>query len=148
MYTHTRFTVMGVLGVDPELSQTGGGTDRVRLSVSNDKGRESKWIKLTAFGKAAQNAAAYGRKGAKVFVEGHLEPRLVKLEGGVSERVVDLFVALTSPQGEPGEAGRISRERPSDAAPEPSGASQMAFRPHLGQCPQEPHAAHQTKSAP
>ena len=82
MYTHTRFTVMGVLGVDPELSQTGGGTDKVRLSVSNDRGRESKWIKLTAFGKAAQNAAAYGRKGAKVFVEGHLEPRLVKLECG------------------------------------------------------------------
>jgi hypothetical protein len=54
VYAHTRFTVMGVLGVDPELSQTGGGTDRVRLSVSSDKGRESKWIKLTAFGKVAQ----------------------------------------------------------------------------------------------
>ena len=74
--------ILGNLGADPDSRSTPGGTTVCNLSVAtteNWRNRETgeqqqhtEWHRVVMFGKLAEIAAEYLRKGSKVYLEGRL----------------------------------------------------------------------------
>jgi single-strand DNA-binding protein len=73
--------LMGNLTRDPELKYTGQGTAVCDLSMAinytrgkgDQKTEEVSYIDVTAFGKNAENAGEYLKKGRQVVIEGRLQ---------------------------------------------------------------------------
>jgi len=66
--------IVGHLGRDFELQYSEGGTAFARGSVAaSNRGGETVWFDLTAFGKTAEVCSQYGSKGRLVAVEGEPE---------------------------------------------------------------------------
>lgn len=72
--------LMGRMVADPELRHTNNGTSVTSFTIANDRDfvrqgedRESDFIDITAWGKTAEFACNYFRKGMLVAVEGRLE---------------------------------------------------------------------------
>ena len=72
------------LGQDPELRYTQGGAGVTTLNVatnenwvdkSGQKQERTEWHRVVVWGKQAENAAQYLKKGRQVFVEGRLQTR-------------------------------------------------------------------------
>jgi single-strand DNA-binding protein len=74
--------LVGNLGADPETSYTAGGTaiTKIRIATSEswkdkqsgDKQERTEWHRVTFFGRLAEIAGEYLRKGRQVYVEGSL----------------------------------------------------------------------------
>ena len=77
--------LIGALGNDPEVRTTQGGTVIASLSVAtNDSVKDkasgewqdrTEWHKVVLFGKAAEVARDYLKKGSQVYIEGRLQTR-------------------------------------------------------------------------
>jgi single-strand DNA-binding protein len=76
--------LIGNLGQDPEVRHTNSGQPVANLRVATSrraKDREGNWTDQTdwhsvvCFGRTAENAGQYLRKGSKVFVEGRIQTR-------------------------------------------------------------------------
>lgn len=76
--------MMGNLGADPEMRTTGGGQSvcNFRIACSEKfKDRDgqmqerTEWVSIVAWGRQAEIAAEYLRKGSPVHVEGRLQTR-------------------------------------------------------------------------
>ena len=77
--------LIGNLGADPETryTQSGGGVANLRLATSEnwkDKNtgemqERTEWHRVVLFGKLAEIAGEYLRKGSKIYVEGRLQTR-------------------------------------------------------------------------
>jgi single-strand DNA-binding protein len=71
-----KLIAIGRLGKDPEEFSTRGETIGARFSLATDTGygerKSTTWFSSTAFGKKAEFAMKYLRKGDKVYVEGAL----------------------------------------------------------------------------
>jgi single-strand DNA-binding protein len=74
-------TLIGNLGSDPDVRTTQGGTVVCRLSIATNEQIKNKageweshteWHRVTVFGKQAENAGKFLRKGARAHVFGHL----------------------------------------------------------------------------
>lgn len=85
--------IIGNLGQDPELKHTSGGTAVCTLNVATTDRRKNKdgdyeeqteWHKCIVWGKTAENAAKYLKKGSKVFCEGRLQTRKWENKDGVT----------------------------------------------------------------
>ena len=74
--------LIGNLGRDPETRYTQGGTPVSNLSVATTEGRKdsqsgewqdhTEWHRVVCFGRQAEVASEYLRKGSKVYIEGSL----------------------------------------------------------------------------
>lgn len=83
--------IIGNLGRDPEVRATQGGTAVCNFSVAtserwNDKAtgekkEQTEWHKVTCFGRLAEIAGEYLRKGSKVYIEGSLRTRQYEKDG-------------------------------------------------------------------
>lgn len=83
--------VCGHLGQDPEKSEA-NGTTVVKLSVATtelvkDGEKKTEWHKVTVWGKAAESAAKYLKKGSKVLVEGRLRTTSWEQDLGDGQKV-------------------------------------------------------------
>ena len=77
--------ILGNLGSDPEQRRTQNGALVVNLSVatnevwtdrdSNEKREETEWHRVVLFGRTAEVAAEYLKKGSKVYIEGKIQTR-------------------------------------------------------------------------
>ena len=76
-----KVTLLGNLGKDPEVKYTPGGMAVAKFSLATGERRKDKdgnwqdhteWHNLVAFGKTAEVAAEYLKKGKQVFIEGQL----------------------------------------------------------------------------
>lgn len=77
--------IVGTLGKDPELRYTGGGTAVASLSVATSeswtdkatgqKQEETQWHRITIYGKLAEIAGQYLKKGSKAFFSGTINYR-------------------------------------------------------------------------
>jgi len=82
--TVNKVIILGRLGKDPEIRQA-GSTQIASLSVAtneigkkNDSGNRetvTEWHRCTLFGKLAENAGKFLKKGSSVYLEGRLETR-------------------------------------------------------------------------
>ena len=75
--------LIGNLGADPELRQTGSGTSVCELRIatneswfdkaSNERKERVEWHKVTVWGASGENCGKYLRKGSKCYVEGRIQ---------------------------------------------------------------------------
>lgn len=86
--------ILGNVGRDPEVRQTGSGGTVANISVActekyKDKQGESKevteWVNVVFFGKLAEIAEKYIKKGGTVFVEGKLKTEKYADANGVEK---------------------------------------------------------------
>jgi len=100
--------LIGNLGKDPEIKQINGDRALAKMSLatsetyrkaSGEKVTDTQWHNLTAWGKTAEFAEKYLKKGNRVAVEGKIINRSYEDKNGVkryvSEIVVNEFMMLT-----------------------------------------------------
>ena len=88
---YNKIQIIGNLGADPEVKQTGAGTNYAILSVATNrvvKGeKETEWHKCVVLDdKIADILAKYTKKGSRVLLEGRLTYRKWQTESG-EERI-------------------------------------------------------------
>src|SRR5580704_12691989 len=76
-----RVILVGRLGKDPETRYTGGGqavchfslaTDESFKSKSGERQKRTEWHRITVWGKQAEIAQQYLKKGAQIYLEGSI----------------------------------------------------------------------------
>ena len=142
--------LVGNLGADPEVRYTASGTAITSLSVatseswtdkqSGEKQERTEWHRVKLFGRLAEIAGEYLKKGRPVYVEGRLKTRKWTDKDGVekytTEIVADQMQLLGSREGmgggdEGGGGGGYGRERPA-ARPASPAASKPAAKSGTG----------------
>lgn len=94
-----RVTLVGNVGSDPDVRETGNGTRVAHLSLATDRRfrrngeleRRTDWHRLTFWGKSADTIERYVRRGSKLYVEGRIEYGTYEREG-VEIPSVDIIV--------------------------------------------------------
>lgn len=93
--------LIGNLGRDPEVRSTQSGTKVGTLSVAtsekvkNGQGEwvdHTEWHRCTVFGKTAENAARFIKKGSKVYIEGRLRTNKWKDKEGNDRYTTEILV--------------------------------------------------------
>jgi len=94
--------LVGNLGADPELRQTGGGQSvcSMRLATTevwNDRDgtrqERTEWHRITVWGKQAESCARFLAKGRQVYVEGRLQSSTYTDKEGVERRGWDVVTS-------------------------------------------------------
>jgi single-strand DNA-binding protein len=138
MSFHTIIFV-GNLGRDPEMRYTPGGQAVTNFSVAvndgytNNQGEKidrTIWIRVSTWGKNAENCSQYLKKGSKVLVEGRLVPdsstggprTWTRQDGSVSAsfEVSAMTVRFLSSRGETGGGAGLPGEE-TEPTPEDNG---------------------------
>ena len=118
--------IVGNLGADPEVRYTGGGTAVCSLSVatseqwtdkqSGERQERTEWHRVKLFGKLAEIAGEYLKKGRQVYIEGSLRTDKYTDKNGVEKYSTDIVASdmqmLGGMGGEGGGGGGGFRERP------------------------------------
>jgi single-strand DNA-binding protein len=75
--------ILGTLGTDPEVRQTANGSTVANMSVATNESWKDKqtgeaqerteWHRIVVFGKLAEVASQYLRKGSKAYFEGRIQ---------------------------------------------------------------------------
>lgn len=100
-----KVTILGRIGQDPEVRYTQGGDPIVTLSVATDdsytkngqKVQQTDWHRVVVFGRMAEVAANYAKKGDPIYVEGKQKTR--KWQNKEGQDVYTTEVQVT-PRGE------------------------------------------------
>lgn len=96
--------ILGNLGNDPEVKYTQSGSAIANLTVAtseswNDKATGEKkeateWHRVVLFGKLAEVAGEYLRKGSQVYIEGQLRTRKWTDNAGVEKYTTEIVVGM------------------------------------------------------
>lgn len=99
-----RVTILGNIGNDPEVKYTASGSAIANLTVAtseswNDKATGEKkeiteWHRVVLFGKLAEVAGEYLRKGSQVYIEGQLRTRKWTDNAGVEKYTTEIVVGM------------------------------------------------------
>jgi single-strand DNA-binding protein len=82
--TVNKVILVGNLGRDPEVRTTQGGMTVASLNIATTERRKDKdgnwgdhteWHKVSLFGRTADNAAKFLKKGRQVYIEGRIQTR-------------------------------------------------------------------------
>ena len=93
--------LIGNLGQDPEMRYTSDDTPIANLSLAtsetwkNAQGQQqekTEWHKVSIFGKTAEIAGEYLRKGSQVYIEGKLETRKWQNQNGQDQYTTSVVV--------------------------------------------------------
>lgn len=116
--------LLGNLGRDPETRYTADGaavtnfsmaTTRKWKDASGQLKEETEWSRCCAFGRLAEVAGEYLKKGAKVHVEGRLRTREWEKDGVkhyTTEIVIEQLTMLDSRRDSDSSAPRAQAQRP------------------------------------
>lgn len=145
--------LVGNLGADPEVKYTAGGTAIGTLSIATSESWKDKqtgeqqerteWHRVKLFGRLAEIAGEYLKKGRQVYIEGSLRTDKYTDKEGVQRYSTDIIgneMQMLGGGGEGGEGGRGGggggggfsprAERPERGAPRgPQSAPQRQERP-------------------
>lgn len=117
--------IIGTLGRDPEVKYTAGGSTLVNMSIATNetwKDRQTgqqqertEWHRIVIFGKLADVAAQYLRKGAQVYIEGRLSTRKWQGRDGQDRYTTEIIAQEMEMLG-----GRASErsDQPAPASPQ------------------------------
>ncbi|MGL4768536.1 MAG: single-stranded DNA-binding protein [Formosimonas sp.] len=132
MASVNKVTILGNLGRDPEVRYTPSNMAIATVSIATtykakDREPETEWHRVVFFGRQAEVAGEYLKKGSSVYVEGRLRTQKWTDKNGVerytTEIVADQMQMLggkSSGGGEPYDmppAGESRSSAPSSAAP-------------------------------
>jgi single-strand DNA-binding protein len=143
MASVNKVILIGNLGRDPETRYMpdGGAVTNVSIATtetwkdkSGEKQEKTEWHRVAFFGKLAEIAGEYLKKGSQVYVEGRLQTRKWQDKDGqdkyTTEIVADRMQMLGSRQGMGGaeREGGGEREGGSRPAQKPAGAKPSASK--------------------
>lgn len=140
--------LIGTCGQDPEVRYTGNGGAVANISIatsetwkdsSGAKQEKTEWHKVVFFGKIAEIAGDYVRKGSSIYIEGKLQTREWEKDGikrYTTEVVVDQRGTLQLLGGKQSEQGA---SRPSQA---PHNSNNQNSRPQQNQAPAQNSGNH------
>lgn len=107
-----RVTILGNLGNDPEVKYTNSGSAIANLTVATseewkDKATgesksQTEWHRVVLFGKLAEVAGEYLRKGSQVYIEGQLRTRKWTDNAGVEKYTTEVVVGMNGVMQMPG----------------------------------------------
>lgn len=146
MASVNKVIIVGNLGADPETRYLPSGdavtsirvatTDRYKDKQSGEMREATEWHSISFFGKLAEIAGQYLKKGSQVYVEGSLRTRKYTDKAGVEKYATDIradtMQMLGSRQGMGGEGGGGGGggySRPAAPAQRPAAAPAAAARP-------------------
>lgn len=119
--------LIGNLGNDPEVKYTQGGMCICSVSLATSSSRKDKdgntqerteWHRVKFFGKLAEVAAEYLRKGSQIYVEGKIQYEKWTGDDGVEKYFTDILAdQMTMLGGKPSEGGGSKPEPAHRQAP-------------------------------
>ena len=125
---------IGNLGADPESRFTPSGdavcniriacTESWRDKATGERKEATEWVRIAFYGKLAEIAGQYLRKGSQVYIEGSLRTRKWQDKDGKDQYTTEIRA---------NEMKMLGRKDDTDAAP----ARQQAPRPQSQQAPQQ-----------
>lgn len=129
MSSVNKVIILGNLGQDPESRNTNSGSAVTNISVatseqwkdknSGEKKEKTTWHKVVFFGRLAEVAAQYLRKGSKVYVEGSIDVQKWQDQSG-SDRYTTQIVAREMKMLGGKDNGGQQQSRPQQSAPPPA----------------------------
>jgi single-strand DNA-binding protein len=142
MASVNKVIIVGNIGRDPETRVLPSGdaltnisvatSDRYKDKATGEMKETTEWHRITFFGKLAEIAGQYLKKGSQVYVEGKLRTRKYTDQAGVekysTEIVADSMQMLGGKMGETGggsSAPSYSKERPEISNTASSSLGQM-----------------------
>lgn len=148
--------LIGNLGNDPETRYTPNGNAVTNLNIATDESYKDRqtgqmvprteWHRIVMFGKVAEVAGQYLRKGSKVYIEGRLQTRKWQDQSGqdryTTEIVVDINGQMQMLDSRGGEGGGMGAgQGPSDggqqrAPSQPQGGGYSQDQSSGGYAPQ------------
>lgn len=125
--------IVGRLGQDPELKQTGSGQAVCTLNVATSENwtdrdgqrqERTEWHRIVIWGKQAENAAKYLAKGRQVYLEGRLQTRSWETPEGQKRYTTEIVASTVQFLGGGASEGRSNTTSSNDNysqdfAPEP-----------------------------
>ena len=134
-----KIMLIGNLGKDPEVKMTPGGQQVARFSVATtenwknaqgEKQSKTEWHNIVVWGKQAEIAEKYLRKGKQVYIEGRIQYREYTDQAGVKKNFCEIrcdnFAMLGRMEEGDRQGGYTSKSGASSGARdfdhEPSGA--------------------------
>ena len=140
--------LVGTVGKDPEVRYSQAGSANVTLSLATneswkdkngEKQERTEWHRLKFFGKLAEIAGEYVKKGQQLYVEGSLRTDKYTDKQGMERYTTDIIVSelqlLGGREGRgepPSEGNSAPRRAPVAAAPAPASRQAPAPRPASG----------------
>ena len=119
--------LVGNLGADPEVRYTTSGTAIATLSVatseswtdkqSGEKQERTEWHRVKMFGRLAEIAGEYLKKGRQVYIEGALRTEKYTDKAGVEKYSTDIIASEMQMLG--GDSGQSSERQPKPMRQEP-----------------------------
>jgi len=110
--------IIGSLGRDPETRFNPSGDSVTRLSVATSwkgKGEEqTEWHRIVMFGKLAEIADKYLRKGSQVYIEGRLQTSKYTSKDGIERYSTDIIASQMQMLGGKGETSTRPAQQKQD----------------------------------
>ncbi|OOZ39815.1 single-stranded DNA-binding protein [Solemya pervernicosa gill symbiont] len=136
--------LIGNLGKDPEVRYTAGGSAVANITLATTESRKDRqsgqwtehteWHRVVLFGKTAETAGEYLRKGSQVYIEGRIQTSKWQDKSGqdryTTEVVANTMQMLGGRGG--GGAGNFSQDDRGQSAPAAAPASAPAAAPAGG----------------
>ncbi|MFZ6727385.1 single-stranded DNA-binding protein [Undibacterium sp. MH2W] len=123
MASVNKVIIVGNLGKDPETRYTPSGdamtnitvatTDSWKDKATGEKREQTEWHRITFFGKLAEIAGQYLKKGSQVYVEGSLRTRKYTDKDGVEKYATDIkadSMQMLGGRSDAGSAAPASRQ--------------------------------------
>jgi single-strand DNA-binding protein len=142
MASINKVIIVGNLGRDPETRYMPSGdamtniaiatTDKWKDKASGEQKEATEWHRVAMFGKLAEIAGQYLKKGSQVYIEGKLKTRKWQDKDGVekytTEIIADTMQMLGSRQGMGGSPAMDEGYSPAPAARQNAGAARPAAK--------------------
>lgn len=146
--------LIGNLGQDPDVRYTPNGAAVVNINVATDESYKDRqtgqlvpkteWHRVVIFGKVAEVAAQYLKKGSKVYLEGKLQTRKWQNNEGQDQYTTEVVIDINGQMQMLDSRGENGASAP---AQQPA-QNQQAQQPQQGQQPQQAQQPQQGQPAP
>jgi len=130
MASVNKVILLGNLGRDPEVRFTQGGTPVANFTMattdrwsdpSGEKKEKTEWHRIVVWGKQAEIAGEYLKKGRPVFVEGSLQTREWTDRDGNKRYTTEVRAQRLQLLGRPDDRGASAGAAPAEEMGEPAG---------------------------
>jgi single-strand DNA-binding protein len=123
--------IVGTLGRDPEVKYTAGGSAIVNTSVATNESwrdkntgenvEKTEWHRIVIFGKLAEIAAQYLKKGSQVYFEGKIQTRKWQDQSGQDRYTTEIVAnEMQMLGGRADSSGGTSDFKPQQPAAKPT----------------------------
>lgn len=147
MSTVNRVILLGHLARDPEVRTMPNGTMVANFTMATNesykdrngvKQEKTEWHKIVLYGRSAEIAEQYLRKGSLTYVEGKLQTRKWTDRDGQDHYTTEIIGdRMQMIGGKNGGNGSASEDRPASASRSARNTSRAAHQEDMGDMPQE-----------